>query len=89
MLNSQVMLSATKVLAEKVTMSPAAEDASRVRELYVTFYGREATIKEVKQAEDFLKRFESVYAKAKQPRVSAWQSLCKALIAANEFIYVE
>ena len=89
MLNSQVMLTATKVLAEKVTKTPATEDANSVRELYVTFYGREATIKEVKQAEDFLKRFENVYAKAKQPRVSAWQSLCKALIAANEFIYVE
>ncbi|MCO5295788.1 MAG: DUF1549 domain-containing protein [Fimbriimonadaceae bacterium] len=89
MLNSAVVLNATRALAEALLGQKGMDDAQRVRKLYLSCYGRPATDPEVAGALAFLKRFQSAYAKAEDPRLSAWQSLCKAFIAANEFIYVE
>ena len=89
MLNSTVVLGATKAKAEALLKQADWTDSQRVAELYLECYGRPATTAEVSRAITFLCRFQVVYAKAKDPRLSAWQSLCKAVIAANEFIYVE
>ena len=89
MLNSSVVLSATKAQAETLLAKPSLDDAGKVRSLYLTCYGRPATGAEVTRALGFLNRFEVAYAGAPHPRQSAWQSLCKSLIAANEFLYVE
>ena len=89
MLNSSVVLAATKAQAGDLLKHPDWTDDRRVKELYLTCYGRPATSAEVSRALTFLSRFQTAYAKAKDPRLSAWQSLCKAVIAANEFIYVE
>ncbi|MCX6368656.1 MAG: DUF1549 domain-containing protein [Armatimonadetes bacterium] len=89
MLNSSVVLSATKAQSEVLLKDTALDDEARVRSLYLTCYGRPATTAEVLRAFDFLARFEAAYAKAPNPRQSAWQSLCKSLIAANEFLYVD
>ncbi|MBS1702513.1 MAG: DUF1549 domain-containing protein [Armatimonadetes bacterium] len=89
MLNSPLVLSATKTQAEKLMQEPGLTDADRVKELYVRCYARPASDSEVARALDFLNKFESAYAQAKDPKLSAWQSLCKSIIAANEFIYVE
>jgi hypothetical protein len=89
MLNSQVVLSSTKAMAEKILQQKNLSDAQKIRQLYMQCYGRPATEAEVSRTVDFLGRFMNVYAKAKDPRLSAWQSLCKSIIAANEFIYVE
>ena len=89
MLNSKVMMKATKAMAESTLKKTGITDSQRIRQLYLTCYGRPASDAEVNLSLSFLGRFQSVYAKAKDPRMSAWQSLCKSLIAANEFIYVE
>jgi cytochrome c553 len=89
MLNSSVVLAATKAQATNLLKRPGLSDAQRVQKLYLTCYGRHAKTDEVALALDYLKRFEVAYAKAKDPMLSSWQSLCKAVMAANEFIYVE
>ena len=89
MLNSQVVLDATRSLAESLVRRTDLNDSQHVRQLYLTCYGRPATNAEVSRALEYLARFQTAYAKAKDPRLNAWQSLCKSLIAANEFIYVE
>ncbi len=89
MLNSAVVLSATKAQAEALLALKNLDDAGRVRSLYITCFGRPATDGEVKRALSFLLKFEVAYAKAPSPHLSAWQSLCKSLIASNEFLYVE
>ncbi|MEI7984804.1 MAG: DUF1553 domain-containing protein [Armatimonadota bacterium] len=89
MLNSKVMMNATKAMAESTLKKTGLSDSQRIRLLYLTCYGRPATDAEVTLSLGFLGRFQTAYAKAKDPRMSAWQSLCKSLIAANEFIYVE
>lgn len=89
MLNSSVILAATKAKAASLLKQSAWTDSQKVEHLYLDCYGRSATTAEVSRALAFLNRFQAAYAKAKEPRLSAWQSLCKAVIAANEFIYVE
>jgi hypothetical protein len=89
MLNSNIVLGASKAQADAILKQANLDDAQRVRSLYLTCYGRPATAPEVARAIDFVKRFEVAFAKAPNPKLSAWQSLCKSLIAANEFIYVE
>ena len=89
MLNSTIVLRATKAQAESLLKQTTLDDGNKVRSLYVTCYGRSATQPEVDRALSFVKRFETIYAKSPNPKLSAWQSLCKSVIAANEFIYVE
>ena len=89
MLNSSIAMAASKAQAESILKRADLSDAERVRRLYLTSYGRQPTAEEVNRALVFLGRFQAAYAKAKYPRLSAWQSLCKSLMAANEFIYVE
>ena len=89
MLNSSIVLKATRAQAESLLNQANLDDANKVRLLYMTCYGRSATQPEVNRALDFVKRFEVLYAKSPNPKLSAWQSLCKSVIAANEFIYVE
>ena len=89
MLNSPVVLGATRAQAEGLLKKSLQSDAQRIQSLYRTCYGRLPTTEEVSLAKSFLNRFEVAYLKAKNPRLSAWQSLCKSVIGANEFIYVE
>jgi hypothetical protein len=89
MLNSAIILSATKSQAEKIVKQANVDDSARIRKLYMTCYGRPANDAEVTKSLQFLARFQAVYATSKDPRLKAWQSLCKAIIASNEFIYVE
>jgi hypothetical protein len=89
MLNSRVVLNATKAQAETLLKRKDLNDAQRIRQLYLSCYGRPATDAEVTSTLGFLNRFQVAYAKSKDPRLSAWQSICKSVIAANEFIYVE
>ncbi|MEQ1933513.1 MAG: DUF1549 domain-containing protein, partial [Fimbriimonadaceae bacterium] len=89
MLNSSVVLAATKLQSEAIVKQSHLTDQQRVRQLYLTCFGRPAKDAEVSTALKFLARFEVAYKSAKDPRLSAWQSLCKSLIASNEFIYVE
>ena len=88
MLNGSVVLGATKAQAKDVLKEDVA-DAERVRRLYISCFGRPATNTEVARAIDYLARFRTAYVRSADPRLNAWQSLCKSLIASNEFIYVE
>lgn len=89
MLNGKVVLNATKSQATKLLKRTDLDDKGRIRYLYRSCFGRNATEKEIARSLSYLSKFEQVYAKAKEPKLSAWQSLCKTFIGANEFIYVE
>lgn len=91
MMNSQIVLKTTKDLAESLLAKTQATDDQRIRDLYLTCYGRPPTSKEIARSLEYLARFEAAYisSKSNTPKLSAWQSLCKAVVSANEFIYVE
>ena len=71
----------------------AAAIAGRVRVVYERAYSRPPTDRETARALDFVRRCEETLAAEKldekEQRLRAWQSLCRVVLAANEFIYVE
>jgi cytochrome c553 len=91
MLNAPIVLTATKSQAEVLVKNQSLTDAQRVAKIYRTCYGRSPVPAEVTRSLEYLAKFKTAYQRAnsKTPDVSAWQSLCKSIIASNEFIYVE
>ena len=93
MMNSALVLEHTKAMAASLLAHTELDDSGRIQLAYETCYGRPASPAELQRAQEFLKRLQPLYA-AQQPngmtaQQRSWQSLCKALIASNEFIYVE
>ncbi len=89
MLNGKLVLDATRAQAEALLKRSELDDRARVQALYKSCFGRAASEAELKRSLTYLGKFEQIYASSKTPKVSAWQSLCKTVIGANEFIYVE
>lgn len=91
MMNSVLALEQTKAMATALLAHKELDDSGRIQLAYETCYGRPATNAEVLRAKEFIRRLEQSFG-AQEPNKTqhrAWQSLCKALIAANEFIYIE
>ena len=90
MLNGSVVLKHSKLLAETLLGKYGPDDATRLREVYERAFSRPPTGKETDQALTFLSQIERSLGDKPESerRVAAWQSLCKALIASNEFIYL-
>lgn len=91
MLNAPIVLDATKAKAESLLKESKLTDEQRITMIYRSCYGRSPTAAEISRAKQYLGKFKAAYVRAnsKSPDLSAWQSLCKSLIASNEFIYVE
>ncbi|MCY2966412.1 MAG: DUF1553 domain-containing protein, partial [Planctomycetota bacterium] len=97
LMNSDLVLKQTRVLARRLLDDPV-EDAARVDQLYRTALGRPPRTTETARALAFLDRYtaaaaatDTVAAPATNtpPRERAWQSLCRSVLASNEFIYME
>jgi hypothetical protein len=71
-------------MAEGLLNQAALDDAGRVRQAYERVLGRPARAAEVDRALTFIRQVET----QTNSRAAAWQSFCKALIASNEFLYV-
>jgi mono/diheme cytochrome c family protein len=91
MLNAPIVLSATKAKAETLLKDTKKSDLDRIVTIFRTCYGRKPTASEISRSREYLKKFKAAYERAnsKTPELNAWQSLCKSVIASNEFIYVE
>ena len=92
MMNGSVVLTHTRVMAEKLLARGDLDDAGRVRDAYERALGRPPSAKEIDRALSFIAQVEHAM-EGRNPdpvkhRVFAWQSFCKALVASNEFIYL-
>jgi hypothetical protein len=92
LLNSPLVKEQARVFAAEL-LKDSGDDGDQVRLAYLKAYGRPASDDEVKQALDYVSRYESALAATeKDPakrRPRAWQSFCQVLFAGSEFIYVE
>ena len=86
MLNSGLALTAARDLAHNLVKSPAKDSNARLHELYLRLLGRparpletELLLRELKPATD---------ASAPEPQTADWERLCRVLLAANEFVYI-
>ncbi len=93
MMNSPLAFEQAGTLAKLLLADAAADDAARVQTVYERAYGRPATAAETSRALAFSAAYEQKLAErsfpAEQRRERAWQGLCHALLAANEFLFVE
>jgi hypothetical protein len=92
MMNGSVVLHHTRILADKLLGRSELDDAARIREAYERTLGRLPEPNEIDRALTFIVRvdqaLEDETPAAEERRALAWQSFCKALIASNEFIYL-
>jgi cytochrome c553 len=99
MMNSEFVSKKTRRLAERILSDESVSDPDRIQRLWRDAFGRTAfghgsSINEVEHALSFLDDYESRWRKyfpekADEARLRAWQSLCRALISSNEFVFVE
>jgi hypothetical protein len=92
MMNSRLMQDETRHMAAAL-LAREPDDTARIRAAYTAAYGRTPSDAEVARALQYLDRFERALdlpaTAATDRRVRAWQSLCRTILAANEFVYVE
>ena len=92
MMNSQIAADQSRALNE-LLMKSSADETNRVRQLYERAYSRPPTDAEVTRSLAFLDRFAAASTgagnSADTARSRAWQTLCRAVLAANEFVYTE
>ncbi len=93
MMNSKLVSEQTLQLARSLLDQKDRDDAGRVRLAYERAYGRKPTDAETARALAFIDRVANLLANNKldaaERRLHAWQSLCRVIVSANEFIYVE
>ncbi|MDX1944052.1 MAG: PSD1 and planctomycete cytochrome C domain-containing protein [Pirellulaceae bacterium] len=86
-LNSDFMTAAAQALAGRL-QGETADDASRIQRAYELLYSRPASEREVAIGREFLSATdESV--ETKKVRLTRWERYAQALLAANEFMYVD
>lgn len=92
MMNSQIASRQSRFLSELLSQS-SRDDAARIRLLYERAYSRPPSETEISRSLAFLNRFTAASTatgnSAEAARSQAWQALCRAVLAANEFVYVE
>jgi hypothetical protein len=92
MMNGKLVLGQTRHMAAGL-LAREPDDAGRVRVAYELAYGRPPGERETARALAFVRRCEEALAAEKldekERRLRAWQGLCRVVLAANEFIYVE
>ena len=93
MMNSKLVAEQTKLMARRVLADESLNDAGRVALVYERALARPPTIQERDRCLDYLQRytdaFLSRHAAREESRLRAWQSLCRTILASNEFFFVE
>ena len=91
MMNSTLILKSTRMMAKRL-LERDDSDAARIREAWERALSRPPSAGEVDRSHSFIAQVEKAMEDTeKDPaarRLLAWESFCKALLASNEFIYL-
>ena len=92
MMNSALVLKSTAAMASKLLARTDLDDQGRIRDAWERALAHPPAAKDVDRALTFISQIEAAM-QAKEPDVAkrhqfAWQSFCKALLASNEFVYL-
>ena len=88
MMNSDFVAGRAGNLAASLLEETDADVAQRIDRAYLSILNRTATAEEIESGGAYLERLVHDGPGALAVR-DAWKSLCKILIASNEFIYVD
>jgi hypothetical protein len=86
MMNSSFVAERSKSLAGMLLKAEATEEG-RVSRAWYKVLGREPSLDEAKMSLQYLRQFPAGTTDA-DARLLAWSSLCRSLIASNDFIYI-
>ena len=93
MMNSSIVLEQSSKMAAGLVGKAHLDDAGRVREAHEMALGRLPTAPETDRALSFIarvgKKLSSHEPDEGKRLLGAWQSLCRTLMASNEFLYLE
>ncbi len=95
MMNGKIVLEQTLSAAKSLLARRELDDGARVRALYWTLYGRPARADEVDRGLAFVRDYASALKGTGDARDAdgirrrAWQGLCRVLVAASEFVYLD
>jgi hypothetical protein len=97
LLNSGFAMDQALAFADRIAKA-GPDEVAAITAAYRLVYGRTPTAVELKRAQGFLAKARTLapttmrseqIAKAATPERRAWQALCQALLASNEFLYVD
>jgi hypothetical protein len=95
MLNSKLTRDQARSLAEALVNRQDLDDAGRAKLAYIRILGRDPADFEVSRATSFVRAYAArapsgtASAQAGDPALRSWQAFCQALVASNEFLFVE
>jgi hypothetical protein len=95
MMNGELVTESVTALAKSLLNRSDQDDTARVQSAYARVLGRPAEKHEIERALRLVAAVERQLAATGSDatsatiRIAAWQSLCRVLVASNEFIYVE
>jgi hypothetical protein len=93
MLNDQLVLKSSEAMAGRLLAREGLDDRGRVEQAYRLAYGRRPTEAEAARALGYLDRFNTFLASGDMASTArplrAWQTLCQALLASSEFLYLD
>jgi mono/diheme cytochrome c family protein len=87
-LNSEFLTDRSLDVAKSLLGAKELSDAARVESAYLRILNRQPVKEEVDQSLKYIEGFKQKFAGANADQ-KAWQSLCRALMASNDFVYVD
>jgi 3-methyladenine DNA glycosylase/8-oxoguanine DNA glycosylase len=87
-LNSDFMVRQAKALAARLASDPAADDDHRIEQAYRWVLGRAPRDRERQFVREFLGSV-SASASTTAERLAPWEQVAQALLASNEFIFID
>ncbi len=87
-LNSEFLTDRSASLAKTLLSDASLNDSARVESLYRRVLNRQAEKSELDQALKYIAAFKQK-ASGENADAKAWQSLCRVLMASNDFLYVD
>jgi hypothetical protein len=90
-MNGKIVHEQTRAWSGRIASDKNLDDAGRVRRIYFEAFGRPPSATEISRSLEFLRRIENELAHTKlaDARGRVWQSLCRVIVSANEFVNVE
>lgn len=95
MMNSSIILEQTRSMAQSLITQKSLTDSQRIEQLFLSCFGRPPASRETVECLKFLHEISADYSRESTQKpdsdlvLSAWKSLCKALVSANEFVYID
>lgn len=90
-MNGKIVHEQTRLWAAQLLGAKDLDDVARITRIYTQALGRPPREPETAGALQYLRRIEAELARLNtaESRARAWESLCRVIVASNEFVYVE